>query len=899
MPDWAEHVRPRLSSLRLSPVREAEIVEELSQHLDDCWRELIAGGASPDEATRLALADFREGNLLARYLAPLRQTHPPSPITPGAPKGHLLSDLWQDLRYSARTSLKRPGFSAAAVLTLALGIGSATTIFSAIHNILLDPFPYTDARRVVAIQVHDNASSRSGGRRFYTTSEFLEIESQSHVFDEVIGGNQDPVLYDTGEGVEQLIAGVGTANTFRFLGVPALLGRGITPEDGRPDAQPVFVMSHKLWVQRFGKDPSILGRIFALSGKPMLLVGIMPERFTKNAADVWMVRAMDRASPQANATDWNLQAKLKPGVTLEQARADVEVIVRRLARQYPERYPENFSVQIVSWADDFVGSFRKTLFTIAAAVGLLLLIACGNVANMLLVRATVREKEMAIRSALGASRGRLVGQLLIESLLLAVAGAIVGCLFAYGGIKGIAALIPQGMIPGEAQIRLNLPVLIFSLAVAFLTPVLFGLVPALQTAKKELAEPLRDSGKGVSGGFRRGRLRNALVIFEVAMSIVLLSGAGLLVRSFMALQQVDLGFRAENLLYARVPLPRGQYSTGADKQRFFRNLLQRLQALPGVTAAAQTTTVPPFGGIRSDIDIVGKTHREKWQAIYTLCNEDYFPAMQLRLLRGRTLTEAEVNGSRKVAVVNQSLARKYLGNEDPIGRLVKISGLQKIPESPVKEPVFEIVGVVSDALNQSIRDPTLPEVFIPYAVTGAFDRWIIVRTSGPPTAMIESVRREIWAVDRGIALGFANSLEGLMNRSVYAQPRFGMVMMAVFAGVGLVLVAIGVFSVVAYTVSRQTHEIGIRMALGAGASHVLRMVLRMGAQLLGLGILIGLLASIALARVIEHQIWGISPRDPITFAVVVALVLVGGLAACYLPARRATQVNPIVALRAE
>ena len=533
---------------------------------------------------------------------------------------------------------------------------------------------------------------------------------------------EDPVLYNTGEGMEQLIGGFGTANTFRFLGVPALLGRGITPEDGKPEAQPVFVMSHKLWVRRFNQDPSILGRTFVLSGKPTLLVGIMPERFTKNAADLWMVRAMDRASPQANDTYWNLQAKLKPGVTLEQARADVDVIVRRLARLYPDRYPENFSVQIVSWVDDLVGPFRKTLFTIAAAVGLLLLIACGNVANMLLVRATAREKEMAIRSALGASRGRLVGQLLIESLLLAVAGAIVGCLFAYGGIKGIAALIPEGLIPREVRIRLNLPVLIFSLAVAFLTPVLFGLVPALQTAKKELAEPLRDSGKGVSGGFRRGRLRNALVIFEVAMSIVLLSGAGLLVRSFMALQQVDLGFRAENLLYARLPLPRGQYPTGADKQRFFGNLLQRLQALPGVTAAAQTTTVPPFGGIRSDIDIVGKTHGEKWQAIYTLCSEGYFPAMQLRLLRGRTLTEAEVNGSRKVAVVNQSLVRKYLGNEDPIGRLVKISGLEKIPESPVKDPVFEIVGVVSDARNQGIRDPALPEVFIPYAITGAFDR---------------------------------------------------------------------------------------------------------------------------------------------------------------------------------
>jgi predicted permease len=806
--------------------------------------------------------------------------------------------ILKDVAFGLRGIRKQPGFALLAIVTLGLGIGSATTIFSAIQNILLDPFPYTDAERVVAIQIHDTASSRPGGRTYYPTSEYLEYEAQNHVFDEVIGGTGDDVLYNNGEGMEQFMGGYVTPNTFRFLGVPALLGRGIVPDDAKPGAPAVFVMAHKLWVRRFNRDASILGTTFVLNGKPTQLVGIMPERFTKLGAELWMAKAVDRASPQADDTYWNFQAKLKPYITIEQARADIDVIARRLAQVYPQRYPKNFSVQIISWVDSLVGQFRKTLYTIAAAVALLLLIACANVANMLLTRGTTREKEMAIRASLGAGRTRLVGQLLVESLLLAIAGAMVGCLFAYIGIKGLTALIPDGLIPREAQIRLNLPVLLFSLAIAVLTPLLFGLVPALQAAKRNLAEPLRDSGKGVSGGFRHGRLRNALVIFEVAISLVMLSGAGLLMRSFMELQQVDLGFKADNLLYARLPFPRGQYQSAADKQKFFRNLLPRLQALPGVVAATETTTIPPFGGIRSEIDIVGKTHSEKWESIYTLCSEGYFPTLQLRLLRGRVLSEAEVNSARKVAVVNQALVNKFLGNEDPIGQMVKINGLEKLPAgSVVTDPMFEIVGVISDARNQGIRDPALPEILIPYPITGAFDRSILVRTSGPPAAMIENVRREIWAVDRSIALSFAGSLEGYMMQFMYAEPRFGMILMAVFAGVGLVLVAIGVFSVIAYTVSRQTHEIGIRMALGAQRSDVLGMVLRMGLQLLGLGVGIGLLASFGVTRVIANQLWGISPRDPATLMTVVAVVALAGAAACYFPARRATSVDPMVALR--
>ncbi len=806
---------------------------------------------------------------------------------------------WQDLRYGARTLRKSPGFTAVAALTLALGIGSATTIFSAIQNILLDPFPYTDAQRVVAIQIHDTASGRPGGRTYYQAPEFLDYQEQNHVFEEVIGGTFLDVLYDNGDGMEQFQGSYVTPNTFRFLGVPALLGRGIAPDDARPGAPPVFVMAYKLWIKRFNQDRSILGKTFVLNSVPTTLVGIMPQRFTKLGAEVWMAKTMNRSDPQDSRDYWNFQAKLKRGVTIQQAQADIEVIAHRLAQVYPKNYPKNFSVQIISWVDSLVGQFRKSLYTIAAAVALLLLIACSNVANMLLARATTREKEMAIRSSLGASRLRLLGQLLIESFLLALAVAIVGCLFSYAGIKGLVALIPDGLIPREAQIRLNLPVLLFSLGTAVFTAVLVGLVPALQAARKNLVEPVRDAGKGVSGGFRRGRLRSTLVVVEVALSVVLLSGAGLLMRSFVRLQQVDLGFNPDNILFARLPFPRGQYKTVAEKQRFFRALLPRLQALPGVMAATETTTVPPFGGIRSDIEITGKTHAEKWEAIFSLCSEGYVPTLQVRLLRGRTLSEMEVNSARKVAVVNQTLVNKFFGHEDPIGRLVKINMLENFPDSPVKDPVFEIIGVISDVRNQGLRDPAMPEVLAPFTITGTFDRAILVRTSVPPMTMLNNIQLEIWAVDRNIALSFAGSLQGYMMQFMYAEPRFSVILLGVFAGVGLVMVAIGVFSVIAYTVSRQTHEIGIRMALGAGRADVLRMVLRAGLQLLGMGVGVGLLVSFGVTRVIASQLLGVSPRDPVTLGSVVAVVAVVGLAACYFPARRGTRVDPMVALRYE
>jgi putative ABC transport system permease protein len=810
-----------------------------------------------------------------------------------------MQTIWQDVRYGLRGFARQPAFAALAVLTLALGIGAATTIFSVIHNVLLDPFPYLDADRVVALQIRDTTNSRRGGRNGFQLPEFLDFQEQSHVFEDVIGGTNEDILLTTAEGTEQFTGGATTPNTFQFLGVPALLGRGITPDDAKPGAPPVFVMSYKMWVAHYNSDPGVLGRSFVLNGVPTTVVGIMPQRFTKLGSDLWRAITLDRSNPEVNRRYFMFQARLKPGVTIEQAAADLDVIAHRLAKDRPDDYPKQFKAVLVSWVDNVVGQFRTTLYVLAGAVGLLLFIACSNVANMLLARAAGREREMAIRTSLGASRFRLVRQLLIESLLLAAGGVIFGCLFAHFGMKALVLLIPEGLIPRESVISLNVPVLIFSLAVAVVTSLVFGLAPALQTAKRDMVEPLKDSGKGVSSGFQRSWLRNSLVVVEVALSLLLLVGAGLLMRTFVALQTVDLGLNPDNILVARLPLPRGQYDTAAAKQRFFRDLLQRLHALPGVVAATETSTLPPYGGIGTDIDVLGKTPTEKWNTIFQLCSEGYFPTLGLRLVRGRTLSETEVNGARRVAVVNQTFVNKYLGTEDPIGQQVRLKLLETLPNGKVDNPVFEIIGVVSDAKNRGIQEPPGPEMFIPYTVTGAFERGILVRTRSNPEALLNSVRREIWAVDRGVALTLTGTLKEYLSRFSYAEPRFSLVVLGIFASVGLVLVAIGVYSVISYTVSRQVHEIGIRMALGASRTSVLRMVAGMGLRLIGLGAAAGLLVSYWAVTIINNQLWTVSPHDPVTLVAVVGLMALVGLAACFFPARRATRVDPIVALRYE
>jgi putative ABC transport system permease protein len=807
-----------------------------------------------------------------------------------------MHSLWLDLRYGWRGMRGSPGFSALAIVTLALGIGAGTTMFSVIKNVLVSPFPYREADRITAVAIHDLANSRPGGRQGFRPAEYIALRDQNHVYSEDIGGGNEDVLWTTPDGTEQFDGAYVTANTFLSLGVPAQLGRVITPEDGKPGAPPVFVMAYKMWEKRFNRDPRILGRTFVLNGTPTALIGIMPKRFTKRGADLW--RVLDPV--RADTEHWYVfQARLRPGVTLKGAEADLQPIAQRLAEENPKNFPKRFKVEVTSYADSIVGQFKRTLLTLGAAVALLLLIACANVANMLLARSTARDREMAIRAALGASRWRVVRQLLLESFLLALGGMVLGSVLAWGGTKALVTYIPDGAIPKEAEIGLDRAGLLFSLGLAGVTAMLFGLAPALQMARQDIAVPLKEAGRGVSGGFRRGRLRSALVVVELALSLVLLTGAGLMMRTFVTLYTTDLGFDPTHILVARLPFPKGQYQTAAEKQRFFSQLLPRLKALPGVVDATETASLPPYGGIGTEIEIPGKTHTERWQAQYSLVSEGYFRVVSAKLRRGRFLEESDVAGARRMAVVNQTLVDKWFGHEDPIGRQIQIQRLAQAPGPAGGKVIVEVVGVMADMKNQGIQEPVQPELLVPYTLTGDWERGILVRTAVSPMALLNPVKREIWSVDRNVATTMTRTAEDFLSDFSYAQPRFVLLVLGIFAGTALGLVAVGVYSVIAYTVSRQTHEIGIRMALGAGRSDVIAMVLRMGLWLIGAGMAMGLAASLVVNKVLASELFGVTARDPATFAVVAVVVIAAGAAACWFPALRATRVNPVVALRFE
>ncbi len=805
-----------------------------------------------------------------------------------------LEDARRDLQHAARTLARTPGFTFVAVLTLALGIGSVTVIYSVIHDVLLDPLPYPGSDRFVNVLVHDAKTGRI--RSVLPAAEFLDFQEQSDVFEGVVGTRGENMLLTTPERAEVLRVVRVTSNFFDFMGLNPLLGRAIGPHDTTPDAAPVAVLRHRAWVTYFGSDARVVGRTIRLDGTPRTIVGVMPPRFTWHAADVWIPGAIDRSAPDALTAPRNFQARLKPGATLQQAEAQLNVIAARRARTYPDDYPDNFQIRIVNVIEQVVGDFQGVLYTALAAVALLMLIACCNVANMLLARATAREREMTVRAALGAGRGRIVRQLLVESLLLALAGAAGGCLLAYAGIRALVRFLPQGPLPGEVEFGLDGPALAFSLGIAVLSALLFGIAPALYSARRDLVQGLKGDGKGVAGG--RGRLRGALVATEIALSLVLLLGAGLLMRSFISLVGVDLGFDPRKILLMSVAFAPGDYAAPADRHRFYSQALQRIASLSGVEAAAVSTGAPPFsGGYTSAIEIPGKPTDDRSTTRLQFCTEGYFRTVGIGLLRGRGLSDVAADETSRTAVVNRTFVATYFGADDPLGRLIILTVPSVGPEPPERRP-FDIVGVVEDVKNAGLRDATEPQVYLPGAATVGFPA-ILVRTAADPLASLNAIRHEVRTVDRGVALRQPHTLEELLRLNAYAQPRFSLIVLGIFAATGTLLVAIGVFSVMAYTVSRQTREIAVRMALGARRAQVFGVVLRLGAQLLVAGVSIGILASFGTSRLISNQLWNTSPNDPLTIGAAVLVITLVALAACYLPARRAMRIDPMTALRQE
>lgn len=802
----------------------------------------------------------------------------------------------QDLRYGMRGLRKDAGFAVLAILALGLGIGASTVIFSVIDNVLLEPFPYRAPERLTKFFVHDPAHPDQSGRAEFSMSEYTAFKEQNHVFEDVIATTRLDVLYTDQEGTKQFRGIATSANTFEFFGIQPLLGRAFVPNDGQDGAPPVAVISYRAWKREFNGDPNVLGSLFTLNGTPTTLVGIMPPRFLYSDGDFWLPLKFARLDQDAQGRISTI-GRRKPGITLVTEARDLEVIAKLLANDYPQLYPANFTITTTTLADSVVGKYRAMLYTLFAAVMMLLLIACSNVANLLLARATAREREIAIRASIGASRSRLMLQLLMESFILAVFGCAPGWIFAYAGVKGVIAAVPPYLLPSEAVVTLNLRVLLFALVITAITTILCGLAPAFHSVRGQLHAHLKGSGTGTTAGSGHSRIRASLAVGQVAMTIVLMVGAGLMMRSLFALYHLDLGFVPDHILTVRTPLPLGRYDSAEKKKIFFGQVLERIRALPGVVSATETTTIPPFGGLRTEMSVPGQNPNPLPRGYFQLCSEGYFKTVGIRLQRGRLLSENDIDSGRHVAVVNQTLVKTFFGGADPIGRSVRFSLLDAANQSH-ENTYFEIIGVIVDLKNRGFEG-TDPEAFLPYTVTGAFARGILVRTRVEPMSLLESIRREIWSVDSGVALVMPGTVEGYIHVWAYSQPRFELILFGLFASIGLVLAAIGIFSVLAYSVSLQTREIGIRIALGAQQSAVLRLVVKQGLLLIAIGITVGEIASLTLTRFVRAELWYVSPHDPLTFAAVLAILVTVGVAACIVPAHRATQVDPLVALRQE
>lgn len=799
-----------------------------------------------------------------------------------------------DIRYGLRTFAKAPGFTALAVLSLATGIMAVTVIYSVVYGVILDPFPYKDVDRLMSVRVA-NAAQR-GGRMYYSVDQFLEIAERTTIFDGVIASTISDVLW-SGEGDPQRLRGnVGTFNTFDVMGVPPLIGRTPIASDAQPGAAPVVVLGYRFWQRQFGGDPNVLGRHLQLNGVDRTVIGIMPKRFMWRGADVYLPVRFERGQLVEGVRNVHLLGRLKPGVTAAQAEADLRPIIADLKRNEPTQFPDQWRVGLLSFKETFPSDIVKDLWVLFGAVGLLLLIACANVSNLLLSRAAARQREMTVRAALGASRTRIVRQLLTESVMLALAAGAIGAAIAYAALPAILAIVPPNTIPDESEIVLNRSVLLFTLIVSAVTSIVFGLAPALHGARRDLTMALREAGRGLSGSSSQAIVRRMLVVAEVALAFVLLAGSSLLVRTFVAMTHMELGASPERIVTFRVPLANQRYPDAAHRIAFFQNLMPRLASVPGVAAVGLNTGLHPLGNMSTLVDVAGMPSSTDPVVVHQV-NDGYFETLGIHLASGRPLTRTDINGVQHVAVVNERFVRQRIVGREPLGLTIRLPEARRPPFS-LENDAFQIVGIVRDTPNDGLANPVMPEVYLPFTIAGVPER-IAVRTEIDPAGVTRALVSQVYAVDANQPVTSVQTLEDMLRTDAYATPRFNLALLSVFAIVGIVLAVIGVYGVMSNAVAQQQHEIGVRMALGAHHGTIVRMVILRGSQLLGTGLVVGLVASIIAARLLARQVWNISPFDPMAFLIVSAIVLAAGLQACLWPARRAARTDPILALRHE
>jgi len=812
-----------------------------------------------------------------------------------------MHSLIQDLKYGLRMLWKSPAVTAVAIIALTLGIGANTAIFSVVHAVLLRSFPYAEGDRL-AIVWENRKSGKPNTQNVINMGNFFDWKTQSSVFSDM-AAFFDRNVNLTGDGEpEEVPSQLATTNLFSVLGVNAIKGRTFLPDDGKSDQTRVVVISYDLWQRRFGGDANIIGRKVTLNNLPNEIIGVLPPdvgwfvqkgSMIHNPPEIWTPWQVTDDLRERHGRFARAVARLKPGVTFEQAQNEMNLIGARLEQQYPD-FNAKWGVTVVPLRTQFTGEVRKPLFVLLGAVGFVLLIACANVANLLLARAASRKREIALRAGLGASRWRIARQLLTESVLLSVFGGGLGLLLALWGTRALLALSPPELIDLRAT-TVNLPVLAFTIGLTLLTGVVFGLVPALEASRFDLTEPLKESGKSVVGGTRAQRTRNVFVIAQVALALVLLVGAGLLMKSLNRLQSVESGFNSNNLLTMRVSLPTRKYDTDPKLINFFSQAVDQIRTLPGVESVGAINTLPfdgPYSG--TNLDIEGQPPRPAGQRLTTgVCVTDanYFQTMQIPLKRGRLYTPQEVTEMRHVVVVNEAFARDIFPGQNPIGQRVTIN--MKDDNQP-----SEIIGVVGNNKAKGLDSEVEPMAFWPHAELVYPAMTFAIRTGGESANVTATARNVIHQLDPDQPIGEVATMDSLMAKSV-ARARFNSTLLGIFSIVALVMAAVGIYGVMSYSVLQRTHEIGVRMALGAQRADVLKLILKQGVVLAVTGVLVGLAGSFGLTRIISTLLFDVAATDKATFAAVASGLFGITFLASYLPAWRATRVNPLDALHYE
>jgi putative ABC transport system permease protein len=783
-----------------------------------------------------------------------------------------------DLRYAARTLVRTPGFAATAILTLALGIGATTAIFSVVKAVVLEPLPYRDPARLVVTRL--------------SLPDYRDVQRNSRSFEQTAFWGTNLYNIETGSEDRQVLGAVASHELLSLLGITPAAGRLFTEED---DRQATVILGHALWQSLYGGDPSAVGRVINLSGMPYTIVGVAPAGFRFPAAEfeLWASAGMLLTQARGQAENRALRiftalGRLKPEVTIEQARAELSAISADLGRTYPATN-EGVVLEVASLTERIVGNLRTPLFVLLATVGLILLIACANVANLMLARTAAREREIAIRSALGAARRRLFAQLAVESLVLAIAGGVCGLLLAMW-VTDLVPTLLASRLPRAEAVRMDGVVLLIALAVTLGTSVIFGIVPALQ-ARGSLAA-LREAGRGVAGGARQRKLRGAIVVVEVGLAIVVVIGAGLLVRSFVTLTTRNPGFDPDHVLSFNAQLVK--LPDAAARGRATATLMDRLSSLPGVTSAGAATGLPsvtPQRGTRFEVEGRQLTPEEEG-ALFIAATPDVFDALRAPVLSGRAFQQTDSASGQLVVLINRALANTVFAGTDPIGRRIRIVN----PEYP--NDWRTIVGVVGDIQYRRLDAEMVPTIYTPFSQTPFMWAYVMVRTTGDPSALTRSIKDIVRSVDPNVVAASVRPMTEVVSGTV-AEPRLSMLLVSGFALLALTLASVGIYGVIAYSVSQRTHELGLRMALGAGRAGVLAMIIREGVLMAAIGIVMGLAAAALATRLMTDLLVGITPRDPLTFAGGALLLLMIAAAASYLPARRATRVDPIVALRTE